>query len=91
MSKYQFRNQLKAQGNRLNQKYVNKWLLVPKKEVFLSHLHSKLLVKFNMRVFFKYSKINMRQWMYFETLTVPQELTVHFDICVYLEKLSVTS
>lgn len=29
--------------------------------------------------------------MYFETLTVPQELTVHFDICVYLEKLSVTS
>lgn len=37
VSKYKFRNQLKAQGNRLNQKKkknVNKLLLVPKKDIY---------------------------------------------------------
>lgn len=59
MNKYQLgkgeqqRKQLKAQGNRRNQKNVNELLLVPKKEpgIFFEPLVSQieLLVKFNMK------------------------------------------
>lgn len=96
MNKYQFRNQLKAQVNRLNQRNVNKLLLAPKKELgySLRHWYSKYNYWWNLirKVFFKYSKINMGQWMYFETLS-HRDLLIKLHtliICVYLEKSSVT-
>lgn len=69
---------MKAQGNRLNQKNVNELLLVPKKEpgICFEPLVSQieLLVKFNMKNYLKYFKINMEQWIYFKIFTSPEAL-----------------
>lgn len=88
MNRYQFRNQLKAQGNRLNQKNVNELLLVPKKEpgmFFFKPLASEreLMEKFNVKSILKNILKEICSRIHFEILS-QRNLFIKLRTLIYL-------